>query len=643
MTAESPHASAIRARAGAAGPKRRRARLAAPFLAALVAAAACRPAAADVVVLADGKMIEGEVSDRGESYDVKTKYGPLSIRKSDVKQVVKGSGAAAAEAPPGPLAPAVTPQLEPASIHPPPKPPESASVTPPAPSKPPPPDAAQKQAEALIRSLFKAEYAKRSASDLSALARKLLEQGAETKDDPAARFVLYREARDLAAQAGDIETALRAAENTIQAYDVDPLAERLAALGKAEAAVRSAETARLLVDCYVRLADEAAAADQFESALRIVARAQAAAARDAALGARVRDRLREIQEIQKESAALAVHHKTLATNPDDGPANTAVGKFTSFVKRDWKRGLPMLAKGSDPILKALAEKELAKPSSVADRVALADGWWDAGDKMTGSAKLAALERASHWYESAAEQATGLTQAKIRVRLEAYEKLKAASAGPGSPAPFPPPGLVFWVEPGRDPGDGLAERIARVRPVNHGATVATEGGVRALVFNRTYLEYPVSEAVQQIGPRGSIVAWIKTDAPEQKGGVGDRGIPAADDFGLWVDGGRLMTWINWPQNTKVLHSRGAVPARRWVLGGLTWNDRDVAFYIDGRPAGVEAHGGVPMKRGTKIYIGCNIPGGHEFYSGMVGSLMIFNRELSPREIAQLHEATRGRFR
>jgi hypothetical protein len=38
------------------------------------------PAPADILILADGKSVEGEVTDRGEAYEVKTRYGVLSIK-----------------------------------------------------------------------------------------------------------------------------------------------------------------------------------------------------------------------------------------------------------------------------------------------------------------------------------------------------------------------------------------------------------------------------------------------------------------------------------------------------------------------------------------------------------------------------------
>jgi hypothetical protein len=71
-----------------AGP-RSSARLPACLGAVLLALAASpAPARSDVVVLKDGKRVEGVVIDQGDAYEVRTKYGTLSIRKEEVSRVV---------------------------------------------------------------------------------------------------------------------------------------------------------------------------------------------------------------------------------------------------------------------------------------------------------------------------------------------------------------------------------------------------------------------------------------------------------------------------------------------------------------------------------------------------------------------------
>jgi hypothetical protein len=64
-------------------------RLAAVALDLALGLAAALPAAADIVVMNDGKRIEGAVEDKGGAYDVRTRYGSLSVQKDDVRRVVR--------------------------------------------------------------------------------------------------------------------------------------------------------------------------------------------------------------------------------------------------------------------------------------------------------------------------------------------------------------------------------------------------------------------------------------------------------------------------------------------------------------------------------------------------------------------------
>src|SRR5437667_544716 len=68
----------------------------------------------------------------------------------------------------------------------------------------------QKAEEKSVREVFKDEFAKTSPTDRLALVKKLIEQSLETKDDPPVRYVLLREARDLAAALGNADLAFRA-------------------------------------------------------------------------------------------------------------------------------------------------------------------------------------------------------------------------------------------------------------------------------------------------------------------------------------------------------------------------------------------------------------------------------------------------
>src|SRR5262249_16248587 len=83
-----------------------------------------------------------------------------------------------------------------------------------------PDTAAQKKAEIVIKDLFKAEYAKTKSPDRRDLAAKLLRTAGAEKN-VVTRFVLLREARDLAAQNSSFELAQESNHALASAYEVE--------------------------------------------------------------------------------------------------------------------------------------------------------------------------------------------------------------------------------------------------------------------------------------------------------------------------------------------------------------------------------------------------------------------------------------
>jgi hypothetical protein len=97
------------------------------------------------------------------------------------------------------------------------------------------------------------------------------------------------------------------------------------------------------------------------------------------------------------------------------------------VKANWDLGLRFMSKGSDVVLKGLAEKELAIPSQPTEVIALADSWWDLAEKEKSPLrKSQMLAHAKVLYEGGAGGITGIARAKVDKRLEILE---STSGGP----------------------------------------------------------------------------------------------------------------------------------------------------------------------------------------------------------------------
>ncbi|MFC1596952.1 hypothetical protein ACFL5Q_03295 [Planctomycetota bacterium] len=285
---------------------------------------------------------------------------------------------------------------------------------------PAPDAAAQARAQRLLRDVYGEEFdAAKTSAQKTELAKKLLDQAAKSKADPASHFVLLRVAKDVAVLAGDAETALEAARRIVDTFDVDPVKTKLGCLQAVTKAAKLSSQHGAIAQQAFLLVDVAMAEDDFESASKLseIARESARRTRDYPLVKQIVARLAVVKQAAEE---YAEYRKTLAAledKPTDPQANLSAGRYLCLVKGDWDRGIPMLALGGDPALKALATKELEGAASSDEEAALGDGWWDLAQVEQGDARKSMMRRAGSWYRAAQAGVSSLVKMKIDGRLE----------------------------------------------------------------------------------------------------------------------------------------------------------------------------------------------------------------------------------
>lgn len=282
------------------------------------------------------------------------------------------------------------------------------------------PDAAGiRNAEKLIREIFKEDFARKAPADVLTLAQKLLQQGEQPDNELPTRYALFKLAQELAVQGGDAGLAVRAVDGLSKYFAVNGAPLKLAALQALAKSARTADEAKAASLKFLALADEALAADEAETAGKAADAASQLAkkVKEVALIARADAKSREAAARKAALEKLAKAREVLAKTPEDPAANHLVGFHLCAVKGDWEGGLPLLARGSDPVLKGLADRELSGPGDAAAQASLADGWWDLSEKTAEPAPRTRLRaRALFWYEKAGDKLTGLTRAKVRSRV-----------------------------------------------------------------------------------------------------------------------------------------------------------------------------------------------------------------------------------
>lgn len=285
-----------------------------------------------------------------------------------------------------------------------------------------PAEEAQAKAEKTIRDVFKDEYASKTPAAQQKLARKLIEQGQESKEDACLSYVLFREAGELAISSGDTDLLLRSLDELNTRYQMT-VASKESFLIRVEPNTTRPGDFKRLTEAHFKLVSAAVELEQFDAAAQF-AQASILTARkskEIALAIRADGLLKSVMESKASYVKAKNAEQLLIAHPDDPAANTIWGEYLCLSQGRWEQGKSFLAKGSESPLKSLSKSELALSSKNAETVTVADGWWDLAEKEKNPLrKSRMLEHARILYGSALPDATGLLRAKLEMRLKDAE-------------------------------------------------------------------------------------------------------------------------------------------------------------------------------------------------------------------------------
>jgi hypothetical protein len=290
-----------------------------------------------------------------------------------------------------------------------------------------PDDDAVVKATKLIKQTFAQDYvAATTLPQRATLAKRLLKEAVDTRDDTPARYALLCEARDLAAKSADAPTACRAIELLSQTYGVASGEMTVAALSNVSRVALTLPSQEALAHSAIAAADQALSRDDYDVAARLAALGEAAAIKTQkiVLLTDAQEKRREITWASQEYARAKSAMEVLTTRPDDADAKAAAGRFKCLVKNDWEHGLPLLLEGADAQFKALAERDQAAiTAGAAMQYEIAEQWWTLGDQYLQRARLACRGRAAHWYKLAGPKLTGLPRTLAEKRLEEIDLMR----------------------------------------------------------------------------------------------------------------------------------------------------------------------------------------------------------------------------
>ena len=266
-----------------------------------------------------------------------------------------------------------------------------------------------------IREQYKAEYAKKDASDRLALSKDFQQLAAASTEDPTRRYVLLREARELAVDAGDFDQAFAAIDDMSKSFTIDGNELKVSALTAAmdKASIPPPQ----LLDNYLKASADALEKNELLMAAQasMLASKIAVASRDAVAKQRVKQMDLRVHDARRELNLVVAAANKLKAKPDDPEANLLVGRYVCYVQGNWEHGLAYLAKGSNKRLAELAAKDVENPSDAPSMTSLADAWWELPNTKETPQKRS-RERAAYWYEQALPRLAGDAKSRAEQRI-----------------------------------------------------------------------------------------------------------------------------------------------------------------------------------------------------------------------------------
>ena len=139
---------------------------------------------------------------------------------------------------------------------------------------------------------------------------------------------------------------------------------------------------------------------------------------------------------------------------------------------------------------------------------------------------------------------------------------------------------------------------------------------------------------------TVTAWIKADIIGDWVGIVTKGIESAT-FAMqtWGDGS-LRFSPNWGDPAGAVgsgsfNSDNKMAAGEWVHAAVTSDGETVRFYINGVLDTLEVELAITFGTNTEsLTLGCDFPGGDEYYNGVMDEVRVYDEALTVAEIAQV---------
>ena len=272
-----------------------------------------------------------------------------------------------------------------------------------------------------IEGLYADQYLNRAPQARQKFAKTLLVVGEEDKH-PTVKYVLFSESLRISRELGDYQNAWQAIDKISQHFEVDELKIRVDLLKDIGKKNRDPEAAYQLAFMVQPSIDLLVVQDRFASAMKLTQSIESIAKRSGnkPLAREWANSEKNLQMLAKRYAELQPYRATLKTNPNDPGANSKLGWYYFFDKKNSEKGLPLLAKSHHSQLATLAKRELQDRSpeaTVKNKLATADDWWELAKELNDPTAQDRLKNhAILLYSRMTNQLAGIDKVRVQKRI-----------------------------------------------------------------------------------------------------------------------------------------------------------------------------------------------------------------------------------
>jgi hypothetical protein len=283
----------------------------------------------------------------------------------------------------------------------------------------------QREAKRLVNEVYADLLEARTDDERVASARVLIMRAAETNNAPAAKYVMYETARELAVEAGDTEAAMDAIDGLREAFAGGFFDVASASLRDLSRQAKTEGQHAAVARATIGTAERMIAAERYDDAATLLARVRSSAFRSKRpeLVSAFKELPEQLRLIRGEAERIADDLQAIEAKPDDPELSLSVGRFFALYRGDWEAGLPLLAQSSDEALAAAAKADLEGASEPAPQIAIGDRWWSLAAEHSGIEQEALAERARQWYRFALPATAGIERSALVNRLSPAGEVK----------------------------------------------------------------------------------------------------------------------------------------------------------------------------------------------------------------------------